>query len=206
MTLGTLSAEQAKTLADAGLDYYNHNLDTSEEHYGKVITTRTYQERLDTLQCVRDAGINVCCGGILGLGEDDTDRVGLLWQLANLERPPESVPVNALVAIEGTPLADQGVEPVDGIDMVRFIATARILMPESYIRLSAGREEMTDELQALCLLAGANSMFTGEQLLTTKNPAFERDKALLKRLGMRTARREEPVACRPEAGISAPAK
>ncbi|TNE85966.1 MAG: biotin synthase BioB [Deltaproteobacteria bacterium] len=207
MTLGTVDAEQAKTLAEAGLDYYNHNLDTSEEHYGKVITTRTYQERLDTLQTVRDAGMNVCCGGILGLGEENNDRIGLLWQLANLEQPPESVPVNSLVAIEGTPLADQGVEPVDGIDMVRFIATARILMPKSYIRLSAGREEMTDELQALCLLAGANSMFTGEQLLTTKNPAFERDKALLKRLGMRIERIETaPTTACSTGAAAAPAK
>lgn len=196
MTLGTLDASQAQELRDAGLDYYNHNLDTSEEHYGKVITTRSYQERLDTLQVVRDAGIHVCCGGILGLGEEQSDRIGLLWQLCQLEVPPESVPVNSLVAVEGTPLAEQGVEAVDGLDMVRFIATARILMPDSYIRLSAGREEMTDELQALCLMAGANSMFTGEQLLTTKNPAFERDKALLKRLGMHIATVETaPESC-----------
>ncbi|MCO4746035.1 MAG: biotin synthase BioB [Proteobacteria bacterium] len=196
MTLGTVDPAQARELADAGLDYYNHNLDTSEEHYGNVITTRSYQERLDTLQSVRSAGINVCSGGILGLGEESSDRIGLLWQLMNLEQPPESIPVNSLVAIEGTPLADKGVEPVDGLDMVRFIATARILMPGSYIRLSAGREEMTDELQALCLMAGANSMFTGEQLLTTKNPAFERDKALLKRLGMHIEKvAPGPVSC-----------
>ncbi len=181
-TLGMLTAPQAARLRDAGLDYYNHNLDTSPEHYGDIITTRTYQDRLDTLGHVRDAGINVCCGGIVGMGEDTDDRAGLIAALANLPKAPESVPINALVRVEGTPLAQSA--PIDAIDFVRVIAAARITMPKSYVRLSAGREQMTDEAQALCFLAGANSIFYGPRLLTTSNPAAERDRALLDRLGI----------------------
>jgi biotin synthase len=183
VTLGMLTALQAQRLAAAGLDYYNHNLDTSPEHYGAVITTRTYQDRLDTLEHVRDAGIHICCGGIVGLGEDTADRAGLIATLANLEPPPESVPINALVRVEGTPLA--GAAPVDPIDFVRVIAAARITMPASFVRLSAGREAMSDEMQALCFLAGANSIFYGPKLLTTPNAAEDRDQSLLSRLGMR---------------------
>ena len=181
-TLGMLTAPQAARLRDAGLDYYNHNLDTSPEHYGDIITTRTYQDRLDTLGHVRDAGINVCCGGIVGMGEDTDDRAGLIAALANLPKAPESVPINALVRVEGTPLAQSA--PIDAIDFVRVIAAARITMPKSYVRLSAGREQMTDEAQALCFIAGANSIFYGPRLLTTSNPAAERDRALLDRLGI----------------------
>jgi biotin synthase len=184
VTLGMLTAPQAGRLRSAGLDYYNHNLDTSPEHYGSIITTRTYQERLDTLGHVRDAGINVCCGGIVGMGEDLEDRAGLIATLASLPKAPESVPINALVRVEGTPLAAS--EPIDAIDFVRVIAAARITMPQSYVRLSAGREAMTDEAQALCFLAGANSIFYGERLLTTPNPAAVRDRILLDRLGMTT--------------------
>ncbi len=182
VTLGMLTAPQAARLHDAGLDYYNHNLDTSPEHYGDIITTRTYQDRLDTLAHVRDAGINVCCGGIVGMGEDASDRAGLLATLACLPKHPESVPINALVRVEGTPLAHAA--PIDAIDFVRVIAAARITMPSSYVRLSAGREAMSDEAQALCFLAGANSIFYGPRLLTTVNPAAERDRSLLERLGM----------------------
>ena len=182
VTLGTLDADQAQRLKAAGLDYYNHNLDTSREHYGKVVTTRSYDERLETLRRVREAGMAVCSGGILGLGESRADRIGLLWELAHLESPPESVPINALVPVEGTPLA--GVSQVDPFELVRTVATARILMPTSKVRLSAGRTEMSDELQALCFLAGANSLFTGERLLTTPNPTPSRDRDLLGRLGM----------------------
>jgi biotin synthase len=182
VTLGMLTSMQAARLADAGLDYYNHNLDTSPEFYGEIITTRVYQDRLDTLAHVRDAGINLCCGGIVGMGEDAEDRAGLLAALANLPKPPESVPINALVRVQGTPLADS--PPIDAIDFVRVIAAARIVMPTSYVRLSAGRETMTDEAQALCFLAGANSIFYGPRLLTTANPASERDRALLGKLGM----------------------
>jgi biotin synthase len=184
VTLGMLTAPQAGRLRDAGLDYYNHNLDTSPEHYGEIITTRTYKERLDTLGHVRDAGINVCCGGIVGMGEDVEDRAGLIATLASLPKAPESVPINALVRVEGTPLAAS--EPIDAIDFVRVIAAARITMPQSYVRLSAGREAMTDEAQALCFLAGANSIFYGDRLLTTPNPAAARDRVLLGRLGMTT--------------------
>jgi biotin synthase len=173
-TLGMLTAEQAGTLRDAGLDYYNHNLDTSAEHYGKVISTRTYQDRLDTLANVRAAGLKVCAGGIIGLGETVGDRAALLHTLATLPSHPESVPINQLVAVEGTPLAEA--EPVDPV--------ARILMPATRVRLSAGRTDMSDELQALCFLAGANSIFYGERLLTTPNPAADHDLALLRRLGM----------------------
>jgi len=182
VTLGMLTAPQAGRLADAGLDYYNHNLDTSPEFYGEVITTRTYQERLDTLGHVRDAGINVCCGGIVGMGEAAEDRAGLIAALASLPKHPESVPINALVRVQGTPLAETA--PIDAIDFVRVIAAARITMPTAYVRLSAGREAMTDEAQALCFLAGANSIFYGPRLLTTANPAAERDRALLTRLGI----------------------
>ena len=190
VTLGMLTALQAQRLADAGLDYYNHNLDTSPEHYGSVITTRTYQDRLDTLGHVRDAGIHICCGGIVGLGEELADRAGLIATLASLERPPESVPINALVRVEGTPLADAA--PVDPIDFVRVIAAARIAMPASFVRLSAGRESMSDEMQALCFLAGANSIFYGPKLLTTPNADGDRDQALLARLGMRAMGRVNP--------------
>ena len=182
-TLGMLTPAQANRLKDAGLDYYNHNLDTSEAFYGEVITTRTYQDRLDTLEAVRDAGIHVCCGGILGLGEMAGDRVAFLHTLATLDPHPESVPINNLVQVEGTPLA--GTPAVDPIDFVRIIAIARILMPRSHVRLSAGRAQMSDEMQALCFLAGANSIFYGEKLLTTGNPDTESDHALFSRLGIR---------------------
>ena len=179
-TLGMLTRGQAAELAEAGLDYYNHNLDTSAEFYGEIITTRTYQERLDTLEAVRAAGIHVCCGGILGLGESLTDRARLLRTLANLAQHPESVPINRLVKVPGTPLADA--PEVDPFDFVSAIAVARVLMPRAHVRLSAGREAMSDELQALCLLAGANSIFYGEKLLTTGNPDVERDRQLFARL------------------------
>lgn len=182
MTLGMLTESQADRLADAGLDYYNHNLDTSEEHYGEIIGTRTYDDRLNTLDNVRKSGMKVCCGGIVGIGETRADRVGLLRTLANLPTHPESVPINQLVAVPGTPMADA--DPVDPFEFVRTIAVARILMPASHVRLSAGREAMDDALQALCFLAGANSIFYGEQLLTTGNPVTEHDRALLARLGI----------------------
>jgi len=182
VTLGMLNAEQSVRLKEAGLDYYNHNLDTSPEYYGDVITTRTYQDRLDTIMHVRDAGMNVCCGGILGMGEAEKDRYGLMQQLANQEQHPESVPINLLVKVEGTPLADS--EELDPIEFVRAIAVARIMMPKSHVRLSAGRESMSDEMQALCFLAGANSIFYGEKLLTTANPSENTDKQLFERLGI----------------------
>ncbi|MEK9969856.1 MAG: biotin synthase BioB [Ferrovibrio sp.] len=181
-TLGMLSPDQAERLGAAGLDYYNHNLDTSPEHYGDIITTRTYQDRLDTLSNVRAAGLKVCCGGIVGLGEKPEDRSGLLHSLASLPAHPDSVPINMLVQVAGTPLDGQA--PIDGIDFVRTIAVARIVMPQSMVRLSAGREQMSDELQALCFLAGANSIFLGDRLLTTKNPGQDRDTALLQKLGI----------------------
>ena len=184
-TLGMLTRGQAKELRDAGLDYYNHNIDTSPEFYGEIITTREFQDRLDTLEAVREAGMNVCCGGIVGMGETVRDRARMLQVLANLEQHPESVPINQLVAVPGTPLAGQA--PIDPFDFVRTIAVARILMPRSAVRLSAGREQMSDELQALAFFAGANSIFYGEKLLTTGNPDVEHDRALLVRLGMRTA-------------------
>jgi len=187
-TLGMLTPTQARRLKDAGLDYYNHNLDTSEDFYGEIITTRTYQDRLDTLAAVRDAGIRVCCGGILGMGEDAADRIALLHTLATLSPHPESVPINQLVQVEGTPLA--ATAPLDPIEFVRIIALARILMPRAHVRLSAGRSSMTDEMQALCFLAGANSIFYGEKLLTTGNPDTASDKALFGRLGIRP----EPAA------------
>jgi biotin synthase len=179
-TLGMLSAPQARDLKDAGLDYYNHNLDTSARYYEKIITTRNYQDRLDTLQAVRDAGINVCCGGIVGMGEELADRVELLHTLATLPEHPQSVPINQLVRVAGTPLANAA--PLDPFDFVRTIAVARILMPTSRVRLSAGRAEMSDELQALCFMAGANSIFYGEKLLTTGNPDTEHDQRLFRRL------------------------
>ncbi|MEC9453454.1 MAG: biotin synthase BioB [Pseudomonadota bacterium] len=182
VTLGMLSAGQAERLAEAGLDYYNHNLDTSEEFYGKITTTRNYQDRLDTLAHVRAAGINVCCGGIVGMGEGRGDRAELLRTLANLPQHPESVPINNLVQVEGTPL--HGSEPLDAFEFVRAIAVARVLMPRSMVRLSAGRESMSDETQALCFLAGANSIFLGDKLLTTTNPLPDSDMALLDKLGV----------------------
>ena len=177
-----LTRDQAQRLKSAGLDYYNHNLDTSPEYYGDIITTRTYQERLDTLAEVRAAGITVCCGGIVGMGESEDDRAGLIATLASLDPHPESVPINALVRVAGTPLARHLALP---LDFVRTIAVARIAMPKSVVRLSAGREEMSDETQALCFLAGANSIFYGPKLLTTPNPAADRDRALMTRLGLR---------------------
>ncbi|VEG90104.1 biotin synthase BioB [Legionella spiritensis] len=182
MTLGMLNSEQAKALKDAGLDYYNHNIDTSPSYYEKVATTRTFQDRLDTLEQVRQAGINVCCGGILGLGETRDDRIEFLMTLANMETPPESVPINRLIPVEGTPLARA--QPVEGIELVRTIATARVLMPKSTIRLTAGRTEMSDELQALCYYAGANSVFIGDKLLTEDNPQREKDRELFANLGL----------------------
>lgn len=182
-TLGMLKPEQAHQLAEAGLDYYNHNLDTSENYYDQIITTRTYQDRLDTLQSVRDAGMNVCAGGIVGMGEDESDRIGLLRTLANLPKPPESVPINMLVKIPGTPL--EAVDDLDEFDFIRTVAVARILMPESYVRLSAGRDEMNDQMQALCFMAGANSIFYGDELLTTDNSSCGHDQALFERLGIR---------------------
>ena len=184
-TLGMLTRDQAKELREAGLDYYNHNIDTSPEYYDKIISTRDFQDRLDTLEAVREAGMNVCCGGIVGMGETMRDRARMLQVLANLPQHPESVPINQLVAVPGTPLADQA--PIDPFDFVRTIAVARIIMPQSAVRLSAGREQMSDELQALAFLAGANSIFYGEKLLTTGNPDVEHDRRLLERLGMRTA-------------------
>jgi biotin synthase len=188
-TLGMLTPRQARELKDAGLDFYNHNLDTSAEFYGEVITTRTYQERLDTLEAVRAAQLKVCCGGILGLGESAEDRAKLLMTLANLPQHPESVPINQLVQVPGTPL--HGVAPVDPLDFVRTCAAARLMMPCAHVRLSAGRQGMSDELQALCFLAGANSIFYGEKLLTTGNPDVERDRRLLARLGLKPETRPD---------------
>ncbi len=182
MTLGMLSQDQAQRLSEAGLDYYNHNLDTSEAYYGKIITTRKYQDRLETLAHVRDAGMKVCCGGIMGLGEAREDRVGLLMQLANLPHHPESVPINMLVKIEGTPLENEA--DLDPFEFIRTIAVARILMPESMVRLSAGRESMNEQMQAMCFFAGANSIFYGEKLLTTPNAETNNDMALFQRLGL----------------------
>jgi biotin synthase len=183
VTLGMLKPNQAQNLAEAGLDYYNHNLDTAPEYYPEIISTRTFDDRLETLRNVRDAGLKVCCGGIVGMGESEVDRVEFLRALANLPQHPESVPINELVAVEGTPLADA--PPLDGLAFVRVIAVARILMPRSYVRLSAGRTRMSDEVQALSFFAGANSIFYGERLLTTQNPQNERDRALFARLGIR---------------------
>ncbi|HBC56238.1 MAG TPA: biotin synthase BioB [Gammaproteobacteria bacterium] len=182
VTLGMLSEPQVHRLKEAGLDYYNHNLDTSPEYYGEIITTRTYQDRLDTLSHVRQAGINVCCGGIVGMGEGRADRVSLLAELANMEKHPESVPINLLVQVEGTPL--HGTHKLDNFEFIRTIAVARMLMPGSYVRLSAGREQMSEEMQALCYFAGANSIFYGEKLLTTSNPEANADRALFNKLGI----------------------
>jgi biotin synthase len=196
-TLGMLTAEQAQDLKAAGLDYYNHNLDTSPQYYQKIISTRTYQDRLDTLQAVRDAGMNVCCGGIVGMGEDPQDRAELLHILATLPAHPESVPINQLVRVPGTPLA--GAAALDPFDFVRTIAVARILMPRCHVRLSAGRSDMSDELQALCFMAGANSIFYGEKLLTTGNPDTEHDQNLFRRLKIAA----EPSRATAEAAVAA---
>ncbi|MEE9445425.1 MAG: biotin synthase BioB [Cocleimonas sp.] len=187
VTLGMLEKAQAVRLKDSGLDYYNHNLDTSPEFYGTVISTRTYQDRLDTLEFVRNAGINVCSGGILGMGETRTDRARLLQELANLPEQPQSVPINDLVQIQGTPL--DGIDKLDSFEFIRTIAVARIIMPESYVRLSAGRTEMNDEMQALCFFAGANSMFYGDRLLTTDNPDENHDQKLFERLDIQGEKR-----------------
>ncbi|WP_084197571.1 biotin synthase BioB [Solimonas soli] len=192
VTLGMLKPAQAQRLADAGLDYYNHNLDTSPEFYGKIITTRTYEDRLQTLDNVRGAGIKVCCGGIVGMGEEQQDRAALLRQLANLDVHPESVPINNLVQVEGTPL--KGQDEVNPIDFVKMIAVARVIMPKSQVRLSAGRQQMSEEMQALCFFAGANSIFYGERLLTTENPQNAKDQALIARLGMRIEGRVESLS------------
>jgi biotin synthase len=191
MTLGMLSDDHAEALANAGLDYYNHNLDTSAEYYEEIITTRTYGDRLDTLDAVRSAGMKVCCGGIVGMGETRADRVGLLMTLANLAHHPESVPINELVQVPGTPLADG--ETLDPFEFVRTVAVARLMMPDSAVRLSAGRTEMSDELQALCFTAGADSIFYGEKLLTTDNPEGNTDRELLDRIGLRAGLTERGV-------------
>ncbi|HWK74801.1 MAG TPA: biotin synthase BioB [Povalibacter sp.] len=194
VTLGMVNSEQAQQLKDAGLDYYNHNLDTSESYYKEIITTRTYQDRLNTLQAVREAGINVCCGGILGMGETQLDRAQLLHTLATLPQHPESVPINQLMQVEGTPL--HGAAKVEPFDFVRAIAVARLLMPRAYVRLSAGRSEMSDETQALCFLAGANSIFYGDKLLTTENPDENHDRELFERLGIRGEALRTESSCR----------
>jgi len=200
MTLGMLSNDQARQLADAGLDFYNHNLDTSEDYYREIITTRTYQERLDTIERVRASGIKVCCGGIVGMGESRSDRIELLVTLANLPSPPQSVPINALVPIHGTPLGDRLLEQpnakLDDLEFVRTIAAARILMPKSVIRLSAGRESLSETSQALCFLAGASSIFTGDKLLTTSNCGSPADASLFEKLGLRVA--ASPIEAAPE--------
>jgi biotin synthase len=197
MTLGMLTPAQAVMLGDAGLDYYNHNIDTSPERYGEVITTRSFEDRLDTLENVREAGINVCCGGIVGMGETRADRVGFVHALATLPRHPESVPVNALVPVKGTVLgdmlADTPLAKIDDIEFVRTIAVARITMPESMVRLSAGRESMSDATQALCFMAGANSIFTGDKLLTTGNAGDDKDAALFAKLGLTPLTGDEPM-------------
>ena len=192
-TLGMLKAEQAEQLKSAGLDYYNHNLDTSEAFYGDIISTRTYQDRLDTLEQVRSAGMKVCCGGIVGMGESVDDRAAMLVTLANQPTHPESVPINLLIAVKGTPL--ENAKAVEPIDFVRTIAVARILMPASHVRLSAGRENMSDEMQALCFFAGANSIFYGEKLLTTNNPEADADKALFAKLGLKPEARKDEMLC-----------
>jgi biotin synthase len=188
-TLGMVDEQQAKQLEEAGLDYYNHNLDTGRSHYSEVITTRTYDDRLETLDNVRKAGMKVCCGGILGLGEEQKGRAELLHELANLNPPPESVPINALVQVEGTPFAKA--DPVEWTDLVRAVAAARILMPKSVVRLSAGRTEMDESAQAMCFLAGANSMFVGDELLTTPNPSPSSDASLLQKLGLNAVSTDE---------------
>jgi len=199
VTLGMLDDDQAQRLAGAGLDYYNHNIDTSREYFAQVATTRSIDDRLATLDRVRHAGIKTCCGGIIGMGESRDDRIGMLMLLANLPTPPESVPINGLMRVGGTPLVNAG--SIDGLEFVRTIAVARILMPSSMVRLSAGREKMSDELQALCFLAGANSIFVGEKLLTTANPSRQKDAALLDRLGIQPMACEG-TACEAESGCS----
>ena len=189
VTLGTLTDAQAKQLADVGLDYYNHNLDTSPEFYDSIITTRSYQERLDTLSKVRDSGIKLCCGGIMGMGEEEKDRIGLLRQLSQMTPHPESVPINMLVKVKGTPL--ENVDDLDEFDFIRTIAVARILMPKSHVRLSAGRQEMSEQTQALCFMAGANSIFYGEKLLTTGNPEADQDRMLFAKLGINPEQRHD---------------
>ncbi|MDP5135534.1 biotin synthase BioB [Rheinheimera baltica] len=189
MTLGMLSGEQAQTLAQAGLDFYNHNLDTSPEFYGEIITTRTYQDRLDTLTHVRDAGMKVCCGGILGMGESANDRSALLMQLANLPEHPQSVPINMLVKVAGTPL--ENVDDLDAFEFIRTIAVARIMLPQSHVRLSAGRSRMNEQMQALCFFAGANSIFYGDKLLTTDNPEADADMLLFAKLGIKPEQRHD---------------
>jgi biotin synthase len=191
MTLGMLAPEQAKALGEAGLDYYNHNLDTSREYYGKVITTRSYSDRLNTLASVRDAGIKVCSGGIVGMGEKREDRIGLLMELANLPSHPDSVPINMLVKIAGTPLGD--VDELEPFEFVRTVAVARIIMPKSFVRLSAGREKMNEQMQAWCFFAGANSIFYGEKLLTTSNPETNTDRLLFEKLGIHALQLTTPV-------------
>ncbi|GAB6042986.1 biotin synthase BioB [Endothiovibrio diazotrophicus] len=200
-TLGALNADQARRLREAGLDYYNHNLDTSPEYYGEIITTRSFDERLETLAHVREEGLKVCSGGIIGMGEGRRDRSSMLAALASLPAHPESVPINHLIALPGTPL--EGVEPPDPFDFVRTIAVARIVLPAAHVRLSAGREGMSDELQALCFLAGANSIFYGEKLLTAGNAAPERDRALFARLGLRAEHENRPEPAAPPAGDAA---
>jgi biotin synthase len=194
-TLGMLSEENASQLKAAGLDYYNHNLDTSPEYYPEVVTTRTYQDRLDTLAKVSKNGMKTCCGGILGLGESREDRISLLHQLANLPDAPRSVPINMLVKIKGTPLGEGNAENLDKIELVRTIATARIILPKSVVRLTAGRAAMSDELQTLCFFAGANSIFLGEKLLTTPNTTVENDKNLMQRLGLKSMAAETELCC-----------
>ncbi|MGX5806114.1 biotin synthase BioB [Bradyrhizobium sp. Arg314] len=188
MTLGMLDLDQAQRLKQAGLDYYNHNIDTSERYYSEIISTRTFTERLETLGHVRDSGIKVCCGGIVGMGEEEADRIDMMVTLANLPQPPDSVPINMLIPIEGTPLG--GAEPIEPIEFVRTIALARIMMPKSHVRLSAGRTAMSDEMQALCFFAGANSIFVGDTLLTADNPGEDKDSALFRRLGIKPMERE----------------
>lgn len=197
MTLGMLSSEQAQALKEAGLDYYNHNIDTSPSYYDKVVTTRQFSERLETLEQVREAGIHVCCGGILGLGETRADRIEFLYTLANLPIPPESVPINRLIPVKGTPLAKA--QPIDGIELIRTIASARILMPTSVIRLTAGRTEMSEELQAMSFFAGANSVFIGNKLLTEENPQLSKDKQLFSKLNLNDTMGTTPLA--EEAGV-----
>src|SRR5690606_3722531 len=203
VTLGMLKDGQAERLRDAGLDYYNHNLDTSPEFYGSIITTRSYQDRLDTLERVRRAGVHVCCGGIVGMGESRSERAGLIVQLANLSPYPESVPVNNLVKVAGTPLEDT--PDIDPFEFVRTVAVARITMPRAVVRLSAGREAMNDAMQALCFMAGANSIFYGEQLLTTANPQLTQDQQLFQRLGLTAAPDQPATACSKPQAESMPA-
>jgi len=202
MTLGALTPTQSSALAEAGLDYYNHNLDTSPEYYGEIITTRSFQERLDTLDHVRKAGMKVCAGGIVGMGEGESDRAGLLQQLANMPEHPESVPINMLVRVSGTPL--ENVEDLEPFEFVRTIAVARIMMPTSYVRLSAGRNEMNEQMQALCFLAGANSIFYGEKLLTTPLPEESDDMKLFAKLGLKAEERVQPSADRFSESVSDP--